>query len=99
MTVEMNSYIPQQTIVFDRQIRFHPELSFGEKVFLAEIQAMTSTGDTLYFSSRSMAKLFNVSHQTILNWVDHLVKHNFIKVKYDCHEKRFFLKSKNVCIK
>lgn len=76
-------YIPEKTILFHESIRFHPELSFGEKVFLAEIESMTSEGKSLSYSSRKLAEVFHVSHQTIVNWVKKLHAMGLLSVDCD----------------
>lgn len=83
MSQALKEYIPEKTIPFTESIRFHPELSFGEKVFLAEIESMTSNGKSLSFSSRKLAELFSVSHQTIVNWVRKLKHLGLLEIDCD----------------
>jgi len=83
MSLALEHFVPEKTILFDESIRFHPELTFGEKVFLAEIQSLTADGKSVNFSSRRLAEIFNVSHQTIVNWVKRLNTLGLIKVDLD----------------
>jgi len=83
MTRSLQEYVPKKTIPFSVEIRFHPDLSYGEKIFLTEIQSMTENGEAYCFSSRKLAQLFDVSHQTIINWVKNLTKMGLLKV--DCN--------------
>ena len=76
-------YKPEKTILFPKEIRFHPELTFGEKVFLAEINSMTKDKGRYPFSCNQLSKLFGVSHQTIANWVKKLVKMGFVDIEMD----------------
>lgn len=78
------AYKPEKTILFPQEIRFHPELTFGEKVFLAEIKSMTKDGKGRYpFSCKNLSMLFGVSHQTIANWVKKLVKMGLVDIAMD----------------
>lgn len=83
MAVALKEYVPEKTILFTEEIRFHPELSFGEKVFLAELQSITANGNTLPFSSRKLGEIFKVSNQTIINWVRKLQNLGLIEVDCD----------------
>ena len=78
----LQEYEPQSSIELHKNIRFHPELTYGEKMFYAEIQAISKT-NKCPMSSRKLSKLFGVSHQTILNWVKKLVDLNLIEVGVD----------------
>lgn len=81
MSNVLNEYVPSETIQFPSQIRFHSNLNFGEKVFLAEIQDMSARGNPPVLSSRALSKMFGVSHQTILNWVNKLTSMGFLEVE------------------
>lgn len=93
----IKDYQPKKIIEFHEKIRFHPDLDWGEKVFLAEIHEISKTGKCP-FSSRTLCKFFGVSHQTILNWVKHLEEINLIEVGIDYKntECRQFIKSKDI---
>jgi Mn-dependent DtxR family transcriptional regulator len=75
----LNDYKVEETILFPRNIRFHSDLTFGEKIFLAEIQSMSSRGNYPKLCSSSLSKLFGVSHQTIINWVKKLTNMGLIE--------------------
>ena len=91
----LQDYDPETEIHIHRTIRFHPELSFGEKLFYAEIDSM-SKNKQCRFSSRKMSDFFGVSHQTILNWVKKLIDLDLIEigVDYKDPECRQFIKTK-----
>lgn len=83
-------------ISIHKDIRFHPSLSSGEKLFFAELESLSSKNkDKKYpFSSRKLSDLFDVSHQTIVNWVKKLVSLNLIEIGLDYtnkEHKRFLL--------
>lgn len=92
------SICPETTILFHKDIRFHTGLTFGEKIFFAEIQSLTekSKTGTFPFSSRKLSEFFGVSHQTILNWIRKLEKLNMLEVGVDYNNPdcRQFLKTK-----
>lgn len=87
----------QPEIKLHRNIRFHPDLTFGEKMFLAEIQSLifNSESKRLPYTLRKLSEMFGVSHQTIKNWIKKLVHLGFIEVgvDYDHPEHRQFLKN------
>ena len=91
----LQEYRAETTIPFEKDIRFHPHLSHGEKMFYAEIKAM-SEKKYCPFSSRKLGEFFGVSHQTILNWVKKLVELDLLEVgtDYKNQECRQFIKAK-----
>ena len=87
----------QPEIKISNIIRFHPQLNCGEKMFLAEIQAIISNSETkkFPFTLRKLSKIFGVSHQTIKNWVKKLSDLGLIEIGIDygsTEEHRQFLK-------
>lgn len=92
-------YQPETNILFHKDIRFHPELTFGEKMFLAEIQSLSqkSPKQKFPFSYRKLSQFFGVSHQTMVNWIKNLVDLGLLEVgiDYNNQECRQFLKTKN----
>jgi len=95
MFLELQEYNPETNVLFHKDIRFHPKLSPSEKIFFIEVQSMTNKKN-LPFSSRKLGKHFNVSHQTIINWVKKLVELDLLEVgiNYKNQECRHYLKSK-----
>lgn len=92
------AFSPATEINIHKNIRFHPNLSHGEKLFYAEIDSL-SKNKHCPFSSRQMSKFFGVSHQTILNWVKTLIDLDLIEIRVDykhkhCHQ-HIITKNKN----
>lgn len=92
-------YQPETNIVFHKSIRFHPSLSFGEKMFYAEISSLAkqNKNQRCPLSSRKLAELFGVSHQAICNWIRKLVELDLLEVGIDYSQPskcRQFLKTK-----
>lgn len=87
----------QPEIKLHKTIRFHPDLTFGEKMFLAEVQSIISNNESkkFPFTLRKLSEMFGVSHQTIKNWIKKLVNLGFLEVgmDYDNQEHRQFLKT------
>jgi hypothetical protein len=96
MSTALKEYKPETEIYVHKDIRFHPDLTFGEKMFYAEINSM-SKNKPCPFSSRKLSEFFGVSHQTILNWVKKLVDLDLLEVgmDYKKQECRQFIKTKN----
>lgn len=86
----------ENDILLSKDIRFHPDLTSGEKMFYSEIKAINEKGNCP-FSSRKLSEFFGVSHQTILNWVKKLVELDLLEVGVDYKNPkcRQFLKTKN----
>lgn len=93
------TYHPETNISLHKDIRFHPHLTFGEKMFLAEIQSLIQNNEKhrFPFSSRKLSEIFGVSHQTILNWIRKLVALELIEVgvDYNNQDYRQFLRNSN----
>lgn len=87
-TACLQEYEPQTSIEMHKSIRFHPDLSYGEKMFYAEISSM-SKKSKFHFSARKLSKHFGVSHPTILKWVKKLVDLNLIEVGIDYKNQGF----------
>jgi len=86
----LQEFIPETMIPLHKKIRFHPDLSFGEKLFYGEIESL-SREKLCPYSSRRMSEIFGVSHQTILNWVKKLIDLGLIEIGVDynlpvCHQ-------------
>lgn len=82
MSHALQEYATETHIQLHKDIRFHPDLTAGEKMFYAEIQSMSKNSKCPY-SSRKMSEFFGVSHQTILNWVKKLVDLDLLEVAMD----------------
>lgn len=82
---------PSPSILFRREVRFHPSLTFGEKVFLAEIEDMTMRGRIPFESRSSLARMFGVSNPTIANWLEKLTKLGLVDVQTDKECKKFLV--------
>lgn len=95
-TTELDHCNLSTEIPIHKNIRFHPKLNFGEKMFYAEIDSI-SREKHCPFSSRKMSEIFGVSHQTILNWVKKLIDLDLIEIGVDYKESccRQFIKTKN----
>ena len=72
-------YTPKKVIDLPDYIRFHTELNYGEKLFLAELTSMSSN-DGIPFSSRKFADMMGVTYQTCLNWLRRLKGLKLIEV-------------------
>ncbi len=98
MSSALQTYEPETNILFHKDIRFHPRLTFGEKMFYAEIESLAQKNEKKVcpFSSRKLSLFFNVSHQTILNWIRNLSELDLLEVGIDFtnNECRHFLKLK-----
>ena len=78
----LQEYEPETSIEMHKSIRFHPDLSHGEKIFYAEIKSM-SKNSKCHFSARKLSKHFGVTHPTITKWIKNLIDLNLIEVGID----------------
>lgn len=86
MTTKMISlYTPSPSIPLDMDVRFHPELTWGEKLFLAEIKSMCNKG-TCYYHQSKLAELFNVSKMSISHWIKKLSQMGYIQIIIDVND-------------
>jgi hypothetical protein len=85
-----------EEIPFPKDIRFNKNLTFGERIFLAEIHSMTVNG-VCPFSSSKFTRLFQVTYPTLKSWIKKLVKLNLIEIgiDYDNPDSNQQLKIKN----
>ena len=98
MSNALQEYQPETNILFHKKIRFHPHLTWGEKMFYAEIKSLSEKNikKNCPYSSRKLSELFGVSHQTILTWIRKLVELDLLEVGVDFNNKycRQFLRTK-----
>jgi len=76
------NYEPSDIISLDIHTRFHPELSWGQKIFLAEIEEQSKRG-RFYYHKTSLAKFFGVAGVTICYWVKDLNNRGLVEVLFD----------------
>lgn len=95
LTIE--EYKPETNINFHKNIRFHPKLSHGERMFYIEMCAMTKKAICPY-CPRKLAPLFKVCHQTIINYIKNLIQLNLLEFVIDAEDSkgRKFLKARLV---
>ena len=69
----------------------HPDLTWGEKVFLAEIRSIAShyAENKIPYRSVKMAQHFNVSPMTVNKWLKSLVKQGYLSLALDPADKNW----------
>lgn len=80
MHKEVTVFKPKESISMSKKIRFHPKLTWGEKVFLAELLSI-NPGEGLRLQPLRLGKVFGVSHVTIGNWVKKLVDNGLAEIQ------------------
>lgn len=86
MTKEIFDYSIQESLVMDKALRFHPDLSSTEKLFYAEIESM-SQGQPIPLDTKQLKQIFNVSSQTVNNWIRNLASLKLIDIAIECVNK------------
>lgn len=98
MLHSVQEYEPETNIAIHKSIRFNHDLTFGERMFFAEVESISKNNEKgiCPFSSRKFSQLFGVSHQAILNWIRKLSEMGLIEVcvDYNSEDYRQFLKIK-----
>lgn len=78
-------YQPEPTIPLDYEIRFNPDLTWGEKLFFAEVKSLCSKGICHYHQAK-LAEMFDVSTMAISNWVKKLSNLGYIEIIVDVND-------------
>lgn len=77
MTEEKKSYYA----IIPANVRYDETLSANAKLLYGEITALCNAEGHCWASNKYFAELYNVSHQSITNWVGQLSKHGYIRTK------------------
>src|SRR5690625_7547701 len=73
---------PNYYAIIPASIRYDKKLSSSEKLFYAEITALSNQYGHCWASNKYFSKLYAVSTSTISSWVSKLKKENHINVEY-----------------
>src|SRR5699024_7965984 len=68
--------------IITADVRYSDKLSSREKLFFAEITALTNKTGECWASNKHFAELYGVDPSTVSKWVKSLEKNGFIKVRY-----------------
>lgn len=68
--------------IITAEVRYCDKLSSSEKLFFAEITALTNKTGECWASNKHFAELYGVDPSTVSKWVKSLEKNGFIKVRY-----------------
>lgn len=71
---------PNYYAVITADVRYDKSLSASEKLFFAEITALTQMNGRCYASNAYFAELYDVARSTISLWVSNLAKNGYISV-------------------
>ncbi len=70
-------------IIIRKEVRFNPELSWGEKAFISEIM---SSKDRFYYQPKVLADRYQVTPVTIGSWVKKLSNAGLLEVATDYND-------------
>lgn len=89
---EICSYVPKETIYLNQELRFNKKLTWGEKVFLAEIKSLCDDNFCPYCPNQ-LAKTFGVSRVSVNSWIKKLCALGFIEInRVNDSDSKFTLK-------
>jgi hypothetical protein len=87
---------PSYFAVIPAVIRYDKNLSASEKLFYAEITALTNMNGRCFASNGYFAELYGVDRSTITSWVRKLTQKGFIDVEYEYEGKQITKRSINL---
>lgn len=87
---------PSYYAVIPAAIRYDKNLSASEKLFYAEITALTNMNGKCFASNGYFAELYGVDRSTITSWVRKLTQKGFIDVEYEYEGKQITKRSINL---
>jgi hypothetical protein len=74
---------PSYYAVITADVRYNTKLSASEKLFFAEITALTQINGKCYASNAYFAELYGVDRSTVSSWVRKLAQSGHIDVEYE----------------
>jgi len=78
----MSKSKPSYYAILTADVRYNENLSSSEKLFYAEITALTQKNGKCWASNSYFSKLYDVANSTISSWVNSLEKEGLIDVEY-----------------
>lgn len=88
---EMIKEIPTFYAIVPANVRYNDKLSDAEKIFYAELNALTNAYGYCNARNRYFCDLFGVDRRTIARWLGKLSELGFIKLTYENGERRVYL--------
>lgn len=85
MTKSNVSYEFSEEIKIPKSLRFREDMKSGEKLFYAELLAMSEKGK-IHYSPPVLAKFFRVTNLTIHNWIKNLTNLGLIEIGIDVND-------------
>lgn len=79
---------PSYYSILPAEIRYDNRLSSSEKLFYAEVTALTNKTGECWASRKYFAELYDVAESTVTSWTNSLCKHGYIDVDYEYDGKQ-----------
>lgn len=83
--------IPTFYAIVPANVRYNDKLSDSEKIFYAELNALTNAYGYCNARNRYFCDLYDVDRRTIARWLNKLSELGFIKLTYENCERRIYL--------
>jgi transposase-like protein len=74
---------PEYFTTLTADIRYHKRLTANEKILYSEIVVLSKKEGYCWASNRFLARLYNVTQETISKWISTLKKENLIRIEID----------------
>ena len=87
---------PNYYAVITAEVRYDKTLSASEKLFFAELTALTNMNGKCFASNNYFAELYGVDRSTVTSWVRKLAQKGFIDVEYEYDGKQITKRSINL---
>lgn len=83
--------IPSFYSILPANARYNKELNSTEKIFFAEISALTNAYGYCNAKNKYFCDLYDVDRRTISRWLQKLEKLGFVKLSYESGQRRIYL--------
>lgn len=84
--------------IIPANVRYDDDLTMGARLLYGEITALCNEKGYCWATNNYFAKLYNVGKQTISNWIQSLVRKNYIKTEMEYQENSKQIKNRKIYI-
>lgn len=72
---------PNYYAILPASVRYHPDLTEGEKLLYAEITALCNKTGECWATNKYFAELYHTSERTISRWISRLIELNLVRYR------------------
>lgn len=90
MEIDVEMDAPAYFAIIPADVRFDNRLTADEKLLFGEITAFSSKDGRSTVPNKKLAELYNVTEDTISNWIGNLERYGYIEEIADHTEESYF---------